>query len=215
LLVGAQMVAWTLGGLYMTAVHIDIIHGDHFIRTPAPRAVKLGALVDPWTVAGAGETRSVRLGWLEDRPVWVVAKEGRPILFDAGTGAAVSAPTMEQIRTFARQRFTGREPLVELRLVEELPFEVRNAAAPLWRAQFGGWNKPTLYFSAATGELVSRRHELWRAFDFFWMLHIMDYQERKNVNNALLRVATFATAAMTFSGAWLLLFSFRRKRRGA
>ena len=73
--------------------------------------------------------------------------------------------------------------------------------------------KPTLYISPYSGELLSRRHDLWRGFDFFWMLHIMDYETRDNMNNALLKVATWMMVAMSLSGVWLLIFSFRRKRR--
>ncbi len=62
---------------------------------------------------------------------------------------------------------------------------------------------------------MTRRHELWRVFDFVWMLHIMDYDTRENVNNPLLRVFTWAAALMALSGAWLLLFSFPRRRQKA
>ena len=86
-------------------------------------------------------------------------------------------------------------------------------AAPIWRVEFEGMWKPTLYLSPHTGELLSRRHDLWRGFDFFWMLHIMDYETRDNMNNALLKVATWMMVATSLSGAWLLIFSFRRKRR--
>ena len=66
---------------------------------------------------------------------------------------------------------------------------------------------------AAAGELISRRHALWRVFDFAWMLHIMDYDERTDVNNPLLRVATWGTFAMAATGAWLLIWSFPRRKR--
>ena len=41
----------------------------------------------------------------------------------------------------------------------------------------------------------------------------MDYETRDNMNNALLKVATWMMVATSLSGAWLLIFSFRRKRR--
>lgn len=72
--VGIQAAVWTLGGLYMTAVHIDIIHGDHFVGSPAPRAVPAGRLADPVAVTRAvpgGET--LELVWIMDRPIYVVA----------------------------------------------------------------------------------------------------------------------------------------------
>jgi hypothetical protein len=41
----------------------------------------------------------------------------------------------------------------------------------------------------------------------------MDYNERENVNNWLLRTFTWAAVLMALSGAWLLLYSFPRRRR--
>ena len=105
--------------------------------------------------------------------------------------------------------------LASVTLIHDLPFEVRGAKAPLWRADFDGWNKPTLYFSPATGELLTRRHELWRIFDFVWMLHIMDYDERENVNNPVLRIFTWGALLLALSGAWVLLYAFPNKKKAA
>jgi peptidoglycan/xylan/chitin deacetylase (PgdA/CDA1 family) len=138
------------------------------------------------------------------------------LLVDAVTGERMSAPSEAQVRRLADHWFTGGEKLLKVSLIHKIPGEIRGRKPPLWRADFGGWNKPTLYFSPQTGELVSRRHELWRVFDFVWMLHIMDYETRDNVNNTLLRVFTWAAVVMALSGAWLLVYSFPgRKRRKA
>jgi peptidoglycan/xylan/chitin deacetylase (PgdA/CDA1 family) len=155
----------------------------------------------------------VKLHWLQDRPTYIVAVDGKQTLVDARDGSMVAAPNKEQIQGIADFWFTGEEQLTSLSLIDELPGEVRGRKPPLWRAEFGGWNKPTLYLSPATGELLTRRHELWRIFDFAWMLHIMDYNERENVNNWLLRTFTWAAVLMALSGAWLLLYSFPRRRR--
>ena len=122
-------------------------------------------------------------------------------------------PTEAEIRAIARATYTGSHPIASVALITDIPGEIRGRKPPLWRADFDGWNKPTLYFSPATGELLTRRHELWRIFDFVWMLHIMDYEERSNVNNPLIRVATWSAVAMALSGAWLLLWSFPRRKR--
>lgn len=216
-IVGLQAVLWTLSGLYMTAVHIDIIHGDHFIRMPEARPISPRVLADPIAAAlSVPGAESVRLNWLLDRPTYIVAADDRQVLLDARTRTALPPPTEAEIRQLADFWFSGEEPLAGLALIHELPGEVRGQKPPLWRAEFPGWNKPTLYFSPATGELVTRRHELWRIFDFVWMLHIMDYEARENVNNWLLRAFTWAAAVAALSGAWLLLYSFpRRKRRSA
>ncbi len=206
---------WTLSGLYMTAVHIDIIHGDHFIRLEVPRALDASGLASPGAVAAAVKADTVKLAGHMQTPVYIAKTAAGDLLFDAATGRPLPAPSRDQIERLAKQYFTGTEKLGRLSLITDIPGEIRGRKPPLWRADFEGWNKPTLYLSPATGELVSRRHELWRIFDFVWMLHIMDYDERENVNNWLLRAFTWLALATALSGAWLLWFAFPRRRRKA
>ena len=207
---------WTLTGLYMTVVHIDIIHGDHFIRQAEARLVRPLDIVSPVAVARAApDAQQVRLAWLLSRPVYIARTETSELLFDARNGQRLPAPSRVEIRRLAEHWFTGQERLKRLTLITEIPGEIRGREPPLWRAEFDGWNKPTLYLSPATGQLVSRRHELWRIFDFLWMLHIMDYETRDNVNNWLLRVFTLLAFTTVLSGVWLLWFAFPRRRRKA
>jgi hypothetical protein len=41
----------------------------------------------------------------------------------------------------------------------------------------------------------------------------MDYDDRQDVNNILIRVFTWLGFGSAVTGAWLLLYSFRKKRR--
>ena len=214
LLVGLQMVIWTLSGAYMVAVHIDIIHGDHLIRTPAEQAIPLSGVIEPRALQQRfPDLRTLRLQRWMERPVYVVQTPSASSLIDAVSGEVLSPVNEQTARQVARRWFNGEAPIVKAELLTELPQEIQTRKPPLWRIEFQGWNKPTFYISPQTGELVSRRHELWRVFDFVWSLHIMDYVERENPNSPLLRVATVSALLMTLSGAWLLLYSFRRRRR--
>ena len=208
-----QAAIWSLSGLYMTSVHIDIIHGDHFIRKIAPEPRAATDLVSPMAASRTAGGSSARLSSFLGRPVYVVKTEDGDRLVDARNGKRLPPPSQAEIWKAAELLFAGPESLTRLALITEIPGEIRGREPPLWRADFNGWNKPTLYFSPSTGELVSRRHELWRVFDFVWMLHIMDYDERENVNNWLLRGTTWLMVAAVLSGAWLLFFAFPRKRK--
>lgn len=216
LFVGIQAVIWTVTGMYMVAVHIDIIHGDHLVR-PAPKTpFDVSGLVTPAQVVAADSgAREARLQWLLDRPVWRVDGSDGPYVVDAQSGRRLPPITEVQAREVSRRIYTGTPKIVSARLLTEAPIEMQTRKPPYWRVEFEGWNQPTLYISPTTGEMISRRHNLWRTFDFAWMLHIMDYNERSNVNNLLLRVATWSAVLMALAGAWLLLWSFPRKKGAA
>ncbi len=213
LFVGIQVIIWSLSGLYMTVIHIDTIHGDHLIRSAPKRSIAAASLVDPIALASRQRADSVKLTWLWERPIYVASSKSGDSAFDARTGRAIPKPDQATIRGLARSYYTGREPIASIGLITDIPGEIRGRKPPLWRVEFDHWNKPTFYLSPVTGELLSRRHELWRIFDFVWMLHIMDYDERENVNNLLLRIFTWGAVLMALSGSWLLLFAFPKKKK--
>ena len=198
----------------MTAVHIDIIHGDHFIRRPEPRAIPAYAIADPIALLRTlPEGSSVRLVVQLDQPLLLASSTSGSSIFDARTGERLPRPDAARIRALAQYWYTGGEPIAGARLISEIPGEIRGRRPPVWRVDFAGWNSPTLYFSPETGELLARRHGLWRTFDFLWMLHIMDYETRDNVNNWVLRVFTWAALLMALSGVWLLVYNLPGRRR--
>jgi uncharacterized iron-regulated membrane protein len=213
LFIGLQVVIWSLSGLYMTAVHIDIIHGDHLIRPAQTSTAEVAGLVDPLAIAASNRSQSVKLAWVRNRPAYILRGEEGEKVLDARNGRPVSPPTEAEIRTIAKSTYTGNDPIASAALITDIPGEIRGRKPPLWRVEFDHWNKPTLYFSPTTGELLTRRHELWRIFDFVWMFHIMDFDERENVNNPLLRVFTWGAVLMASSGIWLLFYSFHRKKK--
>lgn len=213
LFIGLQVVIWSLSGLYMTVVHIDTIHGDHLVKAQPQRSVSPSSLIDPVTVAAANGAQSIRLGWIDGQPIYIASGESGEIALDARSGVKIPPPGEAAIRKLATSSYTGRERIASAALITDIPGEIRGRKPPLWRVEFDHWNKPTFYLSPATGELLTRRHELWRIFDFVWMLHIMDYDERENVNNTLLRIFTWGAVLMASSGIWLLFYSFHRKKK--
>jgi uncharacterized iron-regulated membrane protein len=214
LLLSVQILIWTFTGLYMVIIDLDIIHGDHLVKEPPHHAVPLAKLADPLSVASqVPEANGVRLFWRGQRPAYAVAAKTGTVTFDAATGHPLPAPSVVEIRRAARERLNGSAAIVSVALLPEAPFEIRGRQGPLWRVQFKGWNNPTFYLSAQTGELLSRRHELWRTFDLFFGLHVMDYWTREDVNNPLLRIVSWIATVMAVSGGWLLLYSLPRRTK--
>lgn len=214
LVIGVQALLWMASGLYMVAVPIDVIHGDHLVhavREPlAPSATRIdqGELL-----ARYPGTTAVRLKRLLGSDVFEIRQGKDVVLVDAASGRKISPLNSETIKQLAQLAYTGEAMIHKVEWLATAPQEVGNRPAPLWAVHYTGAGATTLYFSPTTGELLAKRHRLWRWFDFLWMLHIMDYDTRDDANNNLLRVASVIGVAAALSGAWLLLYSFRRRKR--
>jgi hypothetical protein len=217
LAVGAQALLWIVSGFYMVVVDLDFIHGDSLVQNvsiPVPRAESWFPLTELRSShPGVEQIRIKGLPGL-DRPLYEVRTGGRLLLFDATTGKLLSPLEESRVAALARQYYAGRglPATVEL-LVGEPPLEIQLRPLPLWRVRFDDWLETTLYIHPDSGELVTRRHRLWRWFDTLWMLHIMDFETRTDVNTAMLRATTVAGLVFVGSGLWLLYYSFRRRRR--
>jgi uncharacterized iron-regulated membrane protein len=214
LVIGVQALLWMISGLYMVVVPLDVIHGDHLAHVHTeplnPRAsrqdlARLHALYPGIT--------SLRLKNLLGKEVYEIRQGKQASLVDAVSGTKLSPLDRDTVVALADAAYAGEGGIRGVEWVTKAPQEVGARPVPLWAVHYDEPGKTTLYFSPHTGELVARRHELWRWFDFLWMFHIMDYAERENVNNTLLRVASITGLAFALSGAWLLFYSFNRRKR--
>jgi hypothetical protein len=214
LFVGLQALVWIVSGFYMVVVDLDFIHGDSLVRNVSVPVLQAGR----WLPIDELRRRypaieSVRIKGLPGiaQPLFEIRQDGKVSLVNAATGERLSPLAERTVSALARQYYAGGGAIAETKLlVGEAPLEIQSRPLPLWRVRFDDWHDTTLYIHPESGDLVTRRHRSWRWFDFLWMLHIMDYESRTDVNNALLRVATIAGLVFAASGAWLLIYSFRR-----
>lgn len=217
LVVGLQFVLWTLSGFYMAAVDLDFIHGDPLVRNlrvPVDQqqpVLAFSEIVQRYPLATDIALRGLP-GFAA--PMYEVTTNGRKVLLNAVDGRPVSPLDDGAIHQLSRAYYAGKGQLVRLTLIErDAPLEIQGRALPLWRADFDDWLDTSLYLHPDTGALVTRRHRFWRWFDFLWMLHILDFDTRTDVNNALLRTSTVIGLGGVASGAWLLYLVFRRSSR--
>lgn len=208
LVIGVQALLWMISGLYMATISIDIIHGDHLAGAPdttLQAGVGVDALRERYPALHAFKLKS-----LAGRSVYEVRHGNAVALVDALSGEALPPLDAEAATKLAAALYSGDGAVRDVRLLEQAPQEVSTRPVPLWRVEFDDRGATTFYLSPQTGELLARRHSLWRIYDFLWMFHIMDYEDRSDVNNRLLSVAAASGLVFALSGIWLLLYSFRR-----
>ena len=100
---------------YMTAVHIDTIHGDHFIREMPAKNVDVSRLIDPLAAAAANGAQGVRLTWVRNHPTYVLKSDGGEKVVDAANGGSVAPLTEAEIRSIATATYTGAEAIASAR----------------------------------------------------------------------------------------------------
>lgn len=214
LAVGLQALLWMVGGLYMVAVPIGVVHGDRLARTERMPLQPVAARLAPGELlARHPAATGFRLKRLGEREVYEIVQGGTPVLLDAATGARLGPLSRDAVGQLAARAYLGSGSIQAIDWLNTTPQEAGGRPAPLWAVRFGDLPKTTLYYSPHTGELLARRHALWRWFDLFWMLHIMDYTAREDVNNPLLRGASIAGMGAALSGVWLLFYWLRRRLR--
>ena len=217
LLVGIQVLLWVLGGFVMAALQLDAVRGDHVRVKAAPAPLDPGTQLLPLSellrdARFAGATSATLQHW-QGRAVYRIEQPKGAQMVDASDGRLLSPLDEAAARAVALADYAGPGALMAIEWVDQVESEgaeYRGRDLPLWRARFDDARDTTLYISPQTGAVVARRNDLWRVFDFVWMLHIMDYEEREDFNHPLL-IATAATALLfVCSGMFMLFFSFRR-----
>lgn len=210
-LLGVQVTLWMLSGVVMSWYHLDLVRGERTMFDAPPPELAAQSYASPGGVIAQSEgALSVELRSFLGRPVYEVESVGGRALFDAQTGEKLSPIEEATVRRIAQGDFVGEGAIETIALLDDPPQEYRGPR-PVWRADFNDRLHTRLYISQDTGDVVSRRNDVWRLYDFFWMLHIMDYDERVNFNNPLIKAASAAGLVFALSG--LIMIFLRSGRR--
>ena len=212
LVIGLQILAWMVSGLYMTFVPIEQVRSEHNIRKTELLDLRAyGNVVPPAAVATrlTGRVTRLELGEHLGTPVWRADIDGKPAaLIDARTGVVLSPLNEASARRVAGQDFAGKGRIAGATLIaKDPPIEYRGVL-PVWQLVFDDEGATNLYVSPATGKVLARRSAVWRTFDFLWSLHIMDYQTRDDFNNWLVIISAAIGLFLTITGIGILVYRF-------
>ena len=205
LVIGLQLVLWTLSGLAMALLDMKAVAGGERAEAPAPSPLPPpGSWPVVRSALGNAPVTALSVRPLLDRQVIEAATPADTRLFDAGTGAPLAVDEALATR-IAAAAHPGAAPVKRVSRLDEVTLAVRKHALPIWRIDFADAENSSYYVSGESGKLLERRNDSWRWWDFFWMLHNMDYRERTSFNHPLIIVAGFGALWLALTG-FLLLF---------
>ena len=209
LLLAIQFLLWMSSGVVMSLLDAEKVAGREYrVKPPAPQGWPHEVLTTDAVLAASKESiMTIASGWLLDQPVYRLQNDKRSWLVKATDGAAlvVDAKLAAKI---AQASYSGPGTPGTPRLLS-WTLESRKHKEPAWRVDFDDAEETSVYISSVSGAVLEHRNSTWRLFDFFWMLHIMDYSERTDFNNKLLVSSAIGGLWMALTGVWLLFTSIR------
>ena len=147
--------------------------------------------------------QTITLGAIDQRQFFEVKTATGVRLFDATDGAPVVIDR-QAAAAIASAMHPTRAAVEQVTALTEIGLAVRDHELPIWQVDFRDEANSTYYVSGTTGAILERRNDSWRWWDFFWMLHNMDYLARASFNHPLIVTAGVAMAWLAVTGFWLL-----------
>jgi hypothetical protein len=206
LILGLQFLLWALSGSVMALLDKDKVGGhgggmSHAHPLPTGDYFNIAALPRGEPVTG------VILRDLGARPVYELHSTKGVRLVDATSGELVHVDE-QMARNVAAMM--NEAPIREVSVLAKANLESRDHAGAMWRVDFADAENSSAYVSLDTARFLVMRGDTWRTWDFFWMLHNMDYLNRKSFNHPLIIFVAFGTLWLSGTGFYLLFKSFSR-----
>ena len=209
---------WVVSGTYFSLVPIKTVRGEDMARKVQAPALTADQPFFPLeqvlrVVHDEGPPAQIHLRLHLGKPSYAVfyQEEIPTFLLDAFSGQRLPDLTPEEAAAAALADYREQASVVDVQMLAQAPAEYKGPL-PVYRVALDDARDTRLYLSPVTGEIIKRRNRYWRIFDFLWMLHIMDYQERTNFNNNLLRFMSIMGLITVASG--YALWATSRRHRG-
>ncbi len=209
--IGIQMLIWAVTGLYMVSLDIHFIHGEtlsdekHTAFPLNDATYPIASLLERYPTA-TDIVLYKRLNTLAYR--FKLANSKQWTVIEATKGGVLGLLTQSEAAEIALHAATTSGTIASTKLIDlpqATPAELSPRWLPVWQIKFDDLAGTTFYIQQATGQIVTRRHTYWRAFDWMWRLHIMDYDDGENVASPLLTLLTILATLAIISGIILLI----------
>lgn len=198
-LISLQLLLWTVSGIYFAFNKIEMVRGEQYILSHS-YAVDLSQIN-----LNIAEAENVRLSKRLNEEIIIITKDLGNEYLD------IKGNSLKKLSTDAALKIVGNKTTLKPLNVEEIKMEkngseYRGRPLPLYKvtSKNKANEKINVYLNVFSGEILAIRSAQWRVWDLMWGFHIIDWKERDNINNFLLKM--FSILALISSLTGLLLF---------
>lgn len=205
LVLGIQFLVWSLSGAMMAFIDMEDVRAQPPVFT---HAIAAEGLLPSDQLDLGKSVQSIRLHMPDGRPIYEIVESGLIRLIDGSTGEAI---VVDEALIRQRAKLIHGAKVRSVSLLDAPNLEAREFDGPMWRVDFDDAKNTSAYFAADTGQFLVARGDGWRLWDFFWMLHNMDYVNRTSFNHPLIIAVAFGVLFLSGTGFYLLFKSFTRR----
>ena len=197
--ISIQLLLWTISGIYFAFNKIENVRGEQYrLQPPSNYSFKNIEFEIPEATSAVVKKR------LDKTIVAASTKAGMRYFDEAGD-------PLKKISFDEAKKIVVKNTLLKPIAVEEINeskkgSEYRGRQLPIYKVITHNANNKEInaYLNIFSGDIVAIRSAQWRIWDLMWGFHIMDWQERDNIDNMLLKI--FSILALISSLSGILLF---------
>ena len=203
LAISIQLLLWTVSGIYFAFNKIELIRGEQYLLNEDV------SNLDLTEIKGTFNTKSINIVKRLDK--WILRLEGETqVYYRALNGEELMELNELEAIEIVRQK-TSLIPLKAVKInSQSRGSEFRGRKLPLYKVSTESEDNINVYVGAMSGEIAAIRSDSWRTWDFMWGAHIIDYRDRDNIDNFLLKVLSILALISALSGIALFFKTFKR-----
>ena len=205
LIISIQLLLWTISGIYFAFNKIELVRGEQYIIKDKPSSIEINNLNISSNVKNIEIFKRLNQ--------WVVKAE-----MDAGfkyqdlLGNEVYELSPNEAIEVVKLK-TTLSPIDVMKINESSArSEFRGRSLPIYKIKTNSSDDTNVYVDVMSGKIVAIRSDSWRVWDFLWGAHIIDYRERDNINNILLKIFSILALLSSLSGIALFFNTIKKFR---
>ena len=210
LFLGIQFLFWTISGLYFSWTDLDEIHGDQFKKNSIKK--EFDNLLSPSEISINNGIKTLEIREIADTPYYWINDSK---LFNAHNGVLKDSITKDEAIIISNNHILDDYKVSDIEIIYEVGnhHEYREKPLPAYVISYDSNDNLKSYISINDGKFQTVRHRSWRWFDFLWMTHTMDYENRDDFNNKLIRAFSVMGLITVMSGFLLWFVTSKTVRK--
>ena len=197
--ISVQLLLWTVSGIYFAFNKIELVRGEQY-RLTNFSDINLGEIE-----FDIPKTSNLEIKKRLDKTILILSSDSGSSYLNSD-GTPLDKISTEMAMLLVQQNTTLTPIEAEEITSSKKGSEYRGRTLPLMKVISKNEKDKLInvYLNVYSGEVTAIRSMQWKIWDLMWGFHIMDWQERDNIDNLFLKI--FSILALVSSISGILLF---------